>query len=266
MKSICLPDYQESIVNLMTSLGNSFGWKSKYKELGLLSSKEIKKYKNVILIVIDGLGYEYLMKRGKGTFLRENLRGKITSIFPPATSSAITSFLTGVAPQQHAFTGWFMKFKEVGIVSNAFSFSPRVGGESFVREKVPIERFIEEKGFFSKIKTKCFSISPKIIKNSIYNKFISKNSTNLYYKNLKGFFKQIKKAIDYKGRKYIYAYWPYFDEKSHDYGVDNKKVGKHFRELDKEMREFFGRVKRADTLLIITSDHGFVDTPLDRII
>ncbi len=262
-----LPDYQRgSIVNLMSSIGKAFGWKSKYKELNLLSSKEIKKYKNVVLIVIDGLGYEYLMEKGKGGFLRENLKGKMTSVFPPTTASAVTSFLTGVAPQQHDLTGWFIFFKEAGAVCNAFTFSPRGGGKSFVGEKIPIGKFVEEKGFFSKIKTKCFSVNPEIIRGIDYNKFILKGSANLYYKNMNGFFKQVKRAVNSKGEKYVYAYWPFFDEKSHDYGVDSKKAEKHFKKIDKKLKKFAEGVKHSDTLLIITSDHGFVDTPLNKVI
>src|SRR3989344_4941128 len=106
MKSkFCLPNYKNgSVVNLMSSIGRAFGWKSEYGELKNLTSKEIKKYKNVVLIIVDGLGYEYLMKQER-SFLKENLRGKMTSVFLPTTTSALTSILTGVAPQQHAFTG-----------------------------------------------------------------------------------------------------------------------------------------------------------------
>ena len=40
-----------------------------------------------------------------------------TAANPPTTSAAITTFATGLAPQQHAVTGWFMHLKELGAVS-----------------------------------------------------------------------------------------------------------------------------------------------------
>ena len=65
-KEICLPDYRGmSIVNLMSSIGGAFGLKSHYMELNEFNSNEIKKYKNVVLIIIDGLGYEYLKERDR---------------------------------------------------------------------------------------------------------------------------------------------------------------------------------------------------------
>ena len=51
-----------SILNLMASLENSMGGKSKYKELKNFDKKKVKEADNVVLIVLDGLGYELLMK------------------------------------------------------------------------------------------------------------------------------------------------------------------------------------------------------------
>ena len=51
------------------------------------------------------------------TILSENLIGSMTSVFPATTASAITTFATGLAPQQHAFTGWFMFLKEIGCAN-----------------------------------------------------------------------------------------------------------------------------------------------------
>ncbi len=119
MKNIYLPNYKDgSIVNLMSSIAQSFGGKTLYRPLKLLAPKELKNSKNVVLIVIDGLGFEYFRKRK--SFLKNYLVGPITSVFLPTTVSAITTFLTGVAPQQHAFTGWFMFLKEAGMVTKVF--------------------------------------------------------------------------------------------------------------------------------------------------
>jgi predicted AlkP superfamily pyrophosphatase or phosphodiesterase len=108
-----LPDYNGgSIVNLMSSIAKACGGKTNYVQLKSLSSEEIKN-KNIILLVIDGLGYEYL-KKSNANFLKENLKDKMTSVFLPTTACATTTFQTGVAPQQHALTGWFMFLKKRG--------------------------------------------------------------------------------------------------------------------------------------------------------
>src|SRR3989338_8009442 len=96
-----LPNYKDgSIVNLMSSLGKSFGGKTGYGSLRLLPPRELKS-KYVVLLLIDGMGYEFIKRYGKKSIFWKHLRGKMTSVFPSTTAASITTINTGVAPQQH---------------------------------------------------------------------------------------------------------------------------------------------------------------------
>src|SRR3989344_165380 len=66
-------------------------------------------------------------------------------------------------------------------------------------------------------------------------------------------------------KKYVYAYWSKIDSLNHNYGVNSKKSEKHLKVLIKKLNIFIKNL-RKDTTLIITSDHGFVNTPKDRVI
>jgi len=268
MKDFTMPDYNGgSIVNLMSSIAKSFGTRTSYPSLKILPPEKLKDKKNIALLVIDGMGYEYLKKKEKMTILNDYLVGSMTSVFLPTTAAAITTFLTGVAPQQHAFTGWFMLLKEVGVVSTILPFSPRIGGLPFSAYDVKMSDILKQKAFTSKIKADNFSINNKKIAYSDFSKEMSKNSKILPYKTLNGFFMQIKKAIKSSNKKkYIYAYWPELDSLNHEHGVEHKKGEKHFKEIDKGLRSFIKSLKGTNTLLIITADHGFVNTPIERII
>ena len=268
MKDFTMPDYNGgSIVNLMSSIAKSFGTKTNYPLLKILPLEKLKDKRNVALLVIDGMGYEYLKKKEKMTILNDHIVGSMTSVFLPTTASAIATFLTGVAPQQHAFTGWYMLLKEIGVVSAILPFSPRVGGLPFSAHGVEICDVLDQKAFTSKIKAKNFSINHKNIAYSDFSREMSKNSKILPYETLNGFFMQIKKAIkSSNSKKYIYAYWPELDSLNHKHGVEHKKSEKHFKEIDKKLRSFIKSLKGTNTLLIITADHGFVNTPIERII
>ena len=259
MKSIYLPNYKDgSIVNLMSSIAQSFGGKTLYRPLKLLTPKELKNSKNVVLIVIDGLGFEYFRK--KESFLKNYLVGPITSVFLPTTVSAITTFLTGVAPQQHAFTGWFMHLKEAGIVTKVLpGFSPRIGGSPLSEAGFKMEEILNQPSFFDKIRAKSFNIVSNDIVASDFQRATSKKARILGYKNLNQFFGQIKRAINSSGqRKYIYAYWWKLDLLNHVHGVDSKKSNKHFEEIDKKLSRFIKSFN--DTTFIVTADHGFMNT------
>ncbi len=254
-----LPDYNGgSIVNLMSSISKSFGSRPKYKTLKTLSPKELDS-RNIVLIVIDGLGYEFLKKNGKGTAFEKYLLGRITSVFPPTTAAAITTFQTGVAPQQHAVTGWFMNIKEMGIIGMPLPFRSRAGAFDLSKH-IKIKDVINRKGFSDFLKAKTFVVTMKDIANSEYSILMAGKSKRMAYKTLNGFFSQISKAVKSgKRRKYIYAYWPQLDSICHHKGVESKKSRKHLRELNSGLKKFLKQIEGTDTTVIVTADHGLVD-------
>jgi predicted AlkP superfamily pyrophosphatase or phosphodiesterase len=264
MNEITLPDYNGgSIVNLMSSIATSFKTKTIYPHLKILPPEKITQ-KNIVLIIIDGMGYEYLKKR-EDSILKKNIMGPMTSVFLPTTAAAISTFMSGVAPQQHAYTGWFMLLKEIGVVSAILPFSPRYGGKAFSTEGIKISEVLDQKAFSSQIKANNFSINHEDIAYSDFTKAMSKNSKILDYKTLDGFILQIKKAVKSSNRKkYIYSYWPEFDSLNHKHGVGHKKSEKHFKEIEQKIEKLVKSLKGTDTLLIITADHGFINTPLEK--
>ncbi|MBU0757195.1 MAG: alkaline phosphatase family protein [Nanoarchaeota archaeon] len=262
------PNYKDgSIVNLMSSILSHYGEDSKYKNLKIFPQNRFENKKNIVLLVIDGLGYDFLKKKGKGTFLAEHVCGQMTSVFPPTTASAITTFMTGVAPGEHAITGWYMFLKEIGIVTRILPFDARYKDIPFKGSGLSINEVLEEKSISEKIRAKCFAVIPSSIKDSEYNAGTGKNAVKLGYSTIEGMFMHIKKAVRSSFRKkLIYSYWPFFDDLSHEFGVNSRKSEQHFHVLDKNIEKFAQKIKGTETLLIITADHGFIDTTRKKIL
>jgi hypothetical protein len=61
-------------------------------------------------------------------------------------------------------------------------------------------------------------------------------------------------------RKFIYAYWPMFDALAHRHGVGGVRLEAHFRQLEQAFLALLEVLRGTDTLLVVTADHGFVDT------
>ena len=251
-----LPNYKNgSLVNLMSSIGKMFGHKSEYGPLDI----EIPKAKNIVLLVIDGLGYDYV--KNSNSALKDYLAKPITSVFPSTTATAVTTIRTGLAPQQHAFTGWFMYLKEIGIISKILPFT--IKGENKPITSMKMTDIIEE-NFFDKINVNGYNLVGKDIVNSKYQLASGGKSKNIAYSTLNGFFRQLKKIIKKPGKKYIFTYWSEFDSLAHEYGKNSKKVSDHFKKLDKKLGNFLKTMK--DTTLIITSDHGHMTTKKSRVV
>ncbi|MBD3361543.1 PglZ domain-containing protein [Candidatus Woesearchaeota archaeon] len=260
------PDYKKrSIVNLMSSIEEGLGRKSIYNPLPILKPSEIKKYTNIVLMVIDGLGYEYLLKYGRGSVFNKYLQEKITSVFPPTTAAAITTFTTGVAPQQHAITGWFMYLKEFNEVFTILQFAPR--GKKEITDRHKVQEIYQQTPIYNKIKIPSYTIFPSSVSKSIITKTTLGKSTLKKYHTMTGFFSQTKKIIKLNTKqKYIYSYWPDFDTTCHENGVSSKKTTKHFQKLNKELAKFIRQISGTNTLIILTADHGQIDTPITQAI
>jgi predicted AlkP superfamily pyrophosphatase or phosphodiesterase len=262
------PDYSgNSIVNLMSSIAKSRGSDSIYPELRNLRSEKLKDSRNIILLVIDGLGYNYL--KDKKTLLNDYMTSSMDSVFLPTTACAITTFMTGVCPNQHANTGWYMLLKEFGVLSAILPFVPRYGGYQFSEFGLDIKKIFPENNFFKNLRNNSYIIQPDYLINTDFNRHMTKGAKKIYYKaqNLDDFFKKTLKAIDSgKQKKYVYSYWPEFDKICHIHGVNSKKSNKHFFEIENKLMFLFRKLKGTDTTLIITADHGFINTPIKDII
>ncbi len=257
-----LPNYKDgSIVNLMSSIKKSYGGKHPYKELRLLPSKDLKDSKNIVLIVLDGLGYEFIKKHGQNTVFEKGLKGSITSVFPSTTGSAIPTFGTGLPPQQHAFTGWFMFLKELGIVSTTLRFNPRIGGAPFSKNDIFIKEILSSKGFTDGLRCDSYLISRTIITKTDFTKAAAGESKILAFESLQGFFNQINKTIKSDNRKkFVYAYWEGFDTIAHKKGTNSREIRKHFLEINNGLSRLIKKAKDSNTTFIITADHGFINT------
>ena len=187
-----LPDYTgNSIVNLMASILENLGSESSlYPPLQQLDSALLEDARNIVLLVIDGLGYEYLNSIGAGSTLHQHLVGRISSVFPPTTASAITTFVTGDAPQQHGVTGWFNYLKEIGSVIAVLPFTPRHGGPALAKSGISAAKLFGHKPLFERIDVESYILVPEKIANSEYNLAHAGKAQIRPYTSMPSFFHQ----------------------------------------------------------------------------
>lgn len=66
------------------------------------------------------------------------------------------------------------------------------------------------------------------------------------------------------GRKFIYAYWPTLDSISHRYGAFSEEAVATLQRFCGGLDLLLADLAGSDTQLIVTADHGFIDSPADR--
>ena len=263
-----LPDYHGgSIVNLMRSIERGLGARpceaaSAYPELSALPAAALAGARNIVLLVIDGLGYDYLTRAGTGGALHGHLRARLTSVFPSTTATAVSSFLTGVGPQQHALTGWHTWLRELGCLAATLRFRPRHGGEPLSRAGIDPRSVYTAEPMFDRLAASSHVVSPETIIDSDYNVAHCGIAQRRPYKEWPELFSKVAEIVrSGSERNFIHAYTYELDAAAHSYGCASQELQDKFRQIDAAYARFLDEIAGSDTLVIAVADHGFIDSP-----
>ncbi|MBN1275515.1 alkaline phosphatase family protein [Candidatus Woesearchaeota archaeon] len=256
------PDYKGgSIVNLMSSIARGFGKRHRYAQLKALRAEEVRKSRNVVLIVIDGLGYEYLCAQGD-SYLHRHLRSRMTSTFLSTTTCANTALLVGYPPQQHALTGWDINLKEAGAITSVLPFTPRYGGEPLTAAGFSMSDVMGAPSFYEGFGAECFVVFGKRIAGSEFTRHVTRHATIIPTVSVANAFAKITALIKEGSprRRFVHAYFPGFDAAAHDEGVASAAARDVFLDLDRRVRKLARTIEGTDTKLVVVADHGMIDT------
>ena len=267
MSVFSTPDYSgHGLVNLISSIRFACGDDTAPQaHLHGLNLESVAGARHVVLLVIDGLGFEYLQKQS-GSFLQKHCSMRLTSVFPTTTSAAISTIMSGHAPRQHGLTGWFMYLQELAAVTAILPFVSRVGNISFQRHGVDIRYVVDVSGFYAKLQRQVYVVSEQRLINSPFSHCFTSEVNNLGYDDLNGCMKQLRKVTSQSERTFTYAYWAQLDHDGHVYGMDSPQTSRHFAELDQALEKLATDLVGTDTCVLITADHGLIDTATDRVI
>ncbi|HPT49113.1 MAG TPA: alkaline phosphatase family protein [Accumulibacter sp.] len=263
MRSSVLPDYSGGgIVNLMQSIATACGnTEKRYPPLAALPATQLAKSRHVVLIVVDGLGQRTLTKHAGSPHLRRHLLGSMTSVFPSTTASAIPVFMTGLAPAQHALTGWHMHLHEVDQTLAILPLVPRHGPAIIPPPELPPKLF-DHPTLFQTLDRDAWVVAPQSIANSAFNTWHARGANRLAYASLPEMFGVLAELLLETARsRYIYAYFPDLDSVAHHFGTDSRQAMQTLSQFDTLFGELLCKLRGSDTWLLVTADHGFIDSP-----
>jgi hypothetical protein len=255
------PDYSGgSLVNLMASIVVSRGGNAQHAPLRDLRESALHEARNIVLLIVDGLGDRYLMRRGAGGELARRRRSALTSVFPSTTASAITTSYTGHTPLEHGLTGWFTYFGEAGCVSAALPFRSRGDHQSLARRGVTPEQIYVSHSIFARLPVRSVVVTYKDIIDSEYNTCHCRGAQRVAYETADELVAQVEAAVKSDdARKFVYAYWPLYDMVSHRYGFESAEALAELHKIDEAFGRLLARLAGTDSLVIATADHGFID-------
>lgn len=256
-----LPSYSgEGLVNLVASIVEGCAGPTHHPGLAALPASQLAGARNVVLLLIDGLGDRYLARRGAGGELARRRRGAMTSVFPSTTASAITTTYTGRTPFEHGLTGWFSYFGEVGCVGAPLPFTSRGDHLPLSARGEAAAAIYRGQGLFASLGVESHVVTWHDIADSLYNRHYCARAQLHPYSRASDLGAQVERIVKSgPQRKFVYAYWPEYDRISHRYGSESPEAHARLAEIDAAFGELVSRLSGTESVVIATADHGFVD-------
>lgn len=245
---IVWPDYQCCGVNLATSILTYYGVQSRHSTLPVLDTFLKRIYRNVVLLILDGLGAETLEESfPDNSFLKERRISEMSAVFPSTTTAATTSLRTGLTPAEHGWLGWTLYFKEINKSVDIFSNREQFTGE-MAAEFHAASYFLKNEEITEKITSR----------GKAEGLAISAHDT-IYAADMPQLVSRVLESCRKPGQHYVYAYFGEPDTRMHISGIHSRESQEVLRLLDGQVAELAVQLPE-DTLLIVTADHGLVDT------
>lgn len=251
------PDYKRCPVNIISSILKYYRAHYEYPTLPKLDAHLDKFYKNIVLIVLDGMGTDMMKRNLPDTaFLRKNHMENLTSVFPSTTTAAMTSYYTGVSPNEHAWLGWSLFFKEfcrtIDVYTNLDSYT-----------KLPVVKTSAAE-FVMPYETIYHSIEKSII-GEVQPFTISQTGVNIaergnIHKTADKFERVcelVKMICATPQNTFTYVQWNSPDDTAHREGCYSEAVAEKLKFLNNQIEQLASSL--TDTLIIVSADHGLTD-------
>ena len=256
-KDIVLPNYNHSILCTITSILKYYNVETKYK-----SSKKIddllnkKEYKNVIFLILDGLGEHLLNAISPEGYLSKNKIDCVTSVYPSTTTAALTTYYSGKPPYETGWIAWSQYFKEYGRALDMFSHN-----ESYLRKplKNPLIDVYKTVVNYESIFDKIENASPNVKTYEIEPDYAEKMAKrSIRANNIDEIIMNINDICTMPGKKFMLAYCDNPDGLLHKFGTTSQEVKEFVKETEEKIKKMAQNFDE-DTILIISADHGHKD-------
>ncbi len=236
--------------------------------------------RRIIFILMDALGlqlFQGMLKKGQlavwQNLLKDGLLAPLTSISPSTTSAALTSLWTGRSPAEHGIIGYELWLKEYGIVTNMILHAPisyRNDTGSLVKAGFQPETYLP----FTNLGTylgahgvKPYAFQHTSILRSGLSQMLYKDVETRSFNTSTDLWLNLRDLVNGRPseRQFIWVYWGEVDHYSHLYGPEDERPAAEFANFSQTFEKLLLNQLRADirndTLLILTADHGQINTP-----
>ncbi len=249
-----LPDFEgaciANVVGALLDRGGSDGAPPAWLPSGVADARQ------VVLLVVDGLGWEQLRSRPRLAPVLSSARGidtPITSVAPSTTACALTSITTGRLPFEHGILGY--RLLVGGEIVNILRWTTASSPPRDARRTTPARRFQPFPSFPGSAQP-----VPVVTKDEFGGTGFTAahlgNSPLHGYKVLSSLPLEVGRLLR-AGEPFVYAYYDGIDKVAHGNGL-----GEHYdaelRAVDRLVADVAAELP-SGAVLVVTADHGQID-------
>lgn len=224
----------------------------------------------VCVVLIDGLGAELLAEAtagpdgGDAPFLAELWRSPrpagcpetLRVGCPTTTATSMGSFGTGLPPGRHGMVGFQVRDPIRGVLLNQLRWDPYTDPVDWQPWPTVFTRCVSGGVQVTRIGAEEFA-------GSGLTAAAHRGGTFVGAKDLAPRVDAALAAMKSPARALVYLYWGAVDAVGHEHGWRSAAWRAELRRTDRELARL-ARQLPADTVMVITADHGMVDVPHDQ--
>lgn len=239
-----LVSYKNSIVNFTAALMKNYNLPTTYEPSALVEFLLSKKYKHVVLMVLDGMGRHIIDKNcNNGSILKTHQVMNLNSVYPPTTVAATTAFTTGLAPIESGWLGWHLYLNNDDPSITLFKNEINATKEKFT--KFNVEDLLPRNYWYNNLKrAKHYTIYPAWGENGV--------------ETLSEAFNKVQEICNKEESNFTYLYWDEPDALMHEYGTTSQIVKVKLLEIEEQVEKLANELPN-ETIVLITADHGLID-------
>jgi len=241
-----LPDYAGANVRgLVPALLGPGAWSSSLPDW---FPDVVRDAEQVVLLVLDGLGWDQLGDHAAVAPTIAALDGRrITTVAPTTTSTALSSIATGLTPAEHGLVGYrivlggevlnVLRWQADGADRSRSQPPARVQPyPAFLGERIPV-------------------VTPFELCNSTFSQAHLAGSDQVGWRAASSMAIEIREQLE-AGEKFVYAYYGGVDKIAHERGF-GEFYEAELRAADRLVGDILGELP-AGAVLMLTADHGQV--------
>ena len=228
--------------------------------LGETNALGLARKKKVLVILVDGLGAEQILARsGHAPWLAAAVTaGGVThASFPSTTSANITSFATGLTPGEHGFVGHMVQDKKQNKRINLLTGWTNDEDAASWQPNQTVSELAFSLG------VTCNVIGPEEYRDTGFTNATMRRSKYLAAESISDRFDRARQVLSAPEQSISYLYIPELDKLGHRQGWSSPGWAALLEQLDSAIRGFVNKLPH-DAGVIITADHGMVDTSAEK--